>query len=162
MALIDTALTMHSAGYAVLPVRPDGSKDLERFVSKVYLAPSGCWIWLAGTSKRQGYGQFQLDGRKQPAHRAAWQLLIGEIPEGASLDHLCRVRRCVRPLHLDPVDTRTNLLRGFTLAAANVAKTRCPQGHPYNEENTLKKLGGKSRGCRECNRQYLARRRAAA
>lgn len=158
MSLLDAALDLAAHGCAVVPVRTDGT--WQRFAEKVYPAPSGCWIWLGGCSQRQGYGQFQMDGRKQPAHRAAWQLMVGEIPQALPLDHLCRVHRCVRPLHLQPVDTRTNLLRGFTLAASNARRTHCPQGHPYDETNTLRK--GRSRGCRECNRMSCARRRAIA
>ena len=62
-------------------------------------------------------------------------------------------------MHVEPVTTRENLLRGETLAAANVAKTHCPQGHAYTNNNILWKRGGRTRACRECNRIYLAKRR---
>jgi hypothetical protein len=76
-----------------------------------------------------------------------------------TIDHLCRVRHCVNPDHLEAVTCRENLLRGETLQAANVAKTECPQGHPYDEENTYVYPNGR-RDCRTCNAAACARYRA--
>lgn len=90
----------------------------ERFWAKVQ--PTGfCWEWIASL-KPNGYGQFSpRPGRVAYAHRYAYELLVGPIPTGADLDHLCRNRRCVNPDHLDPVDRRTNLLRSpITLSGA--------------------------------------------
>jgi hypothetical protein len=69
------------------------------------------------------------------------------------LDLLCRNRRCVNPAHLEPVTTRQNLLRGETFQAANAAKTECPQGHPYDDDNTYPIPNGGGRGCRKCRRE---------
>jgi hypothetical protein len=108
---------------------------------------------LAGP-KSDGYGLFYLTrngrGTTIHAHRYAWQLLIGPIPDGLQLDHLCRTRSCVNVFHLEPVDGRTNTLRGLTLAAANLAKTHCPQGHEYDAANTYRPPGSTSRECRAC------------
>ncbi|MBO0885095.1 MAG: HNH endonuclease [Mycobacterium sp.] len=87
---------------------------------------------------------------QHPAHRIAYTWLVGPIPEGFDLDHLCRVRSCVNPAHLEPVPRRTNLLRGRTIPAANAAKTHCPHGHPYDDTNTVRNKTG--RLCLACRR----------
>lgn len=72
--------------------------------------PNGCWLWT-GTIERTGYGRFWLGGRQEIAHRASYALLIGPIPEGLTIDHLCRVRACVNPDHLEPVTLAENIRR---------------------------------------------------
>lgn len=111
-------------------------------------ARDGCWIWTAALD-RDGYGRCRRDGGKR-AHRVAYEELIGPIPEGLVIDHLCRVRACVNPAHLEPVANLDNLMRGQTLAAINAAKTHCPRGHEYTSENTQRKSNG-SRICRTCS-----------
>lgn len=71
---------------------------------------TGCWEWVAGTS--WGYGQFSLQGGNIQAHRYAYELLVGPIPEGLDIDHLCMCRRCVNPAHLEPVTRGENNVRG--------------------------------------------------
>lgn len=112
-----------------------------------------CWEW-AGSHDKQGYSR---TGRAL-AHREVYKLLVGPIPEGTELDHLCRNRGCVRPKHLEPVDHRTNVLRGQGLAAQQARRTHCPQGHPYDEENTYLSPKGK-RDCKTCRRAGDRRRR---
>ena len=123
----------------------------------------GCWLWTASVTD-MGYGRFNpttsSKGRKVGAHRYAYELLVGPIPPGLMLDHICHDpatcaggrtcphRRCVNPSHLVPVTCRENLLRGATLAAANAAKTHCPQGHPYAGSNLRMYKG--ERDCRAC------------
>ncbi|MBO0884191.1 MAG: HNH endonuclease [Mycobacterium sp.] len=85
------------------------------------------------------------------AHVFAYELLVGPIPTGMQLDHLCRNRSCVNPDHLEPVSQRVNLLRGATQPAFNTAKTHCPQGHPYEGDNLAFNRDG-SRFCRTCSR----------
>lgn len=104
---------------------------------------------------RDGYGQLKVkrpDGREgtERAHRVVYELMVGPIPEGMILDHLCRNRWCVRPDHLEPVTHRTNIFRGEGLAPANAAKTHCPQGHEYSPENTYAYNDGRVRMCRRC------------
>lgn len=109
----------------------------------------GCWLWLRSNNGK-GYGQFVIDGKKHYAHRYAYELIKGVIPKGMTLDHLCRNPYCVNPAHLEPVSNRTNLLRGNTIFALNVAKTHCPHGHPYDLLNTYLYRG--DRYCRKCLR----------
>jgi hypothetical protein len=108
-------------------------------------------------SKRTGYGKFWRDGKTVSAHRVAYELFVGPIPAGMQIDHLCRNRLCVRPEHLQLATVRENLLRGNTHAAANAAKTHCPAGHPYDEQNTYRPPDG-SRMCKECMRAKDRRR----
>ena len=124
---------------------------------------TGCWLWTASDNGR-GYGTFRVGEKMVRAHRYAYERWVGPIPKGLQLDHLCRVRCCVNPDHLEAVTCQENLLRGETVPAANAAKTHCPQGHEYNEENTYVYLNGR-RHCRTCqadaNVRYRARKAAA-
>lgn len=129
-----------------------------RLISHVEKGPGGCWLWTAQLDKG-GYGKVKLDGRPWMAHRAAYTLLVGPIPAGLTLDHLCRVRNCVNPDHLEPVTLKENLMRGRTPAALNSAKTACPQGHPYDEHNTYRWRG--RRMCKKCQRASTRRWRQA-
>ena len=70
-----------------------------------------CWDWLGG--KSNGYGRFWVEGRLVQAHRWAYETMVGPIPEGLTLDHLCRVRYCVNPSHLEPVTLGENIRRSF-------------------------------------------------
>ena len=116
---------------------------LERWESKVDKTES-CWIWTAAMCKR-GYGSFWYNGQMRPAYRVGYELLVGPIPKGLELDHLCRNPSCVNPDHLEPVTHKVNMSRGeFAM------KTHCPKGHPYSGHNLkLKKNGG--RDCRACH-----------
>lgn len=129
----------------------------DRFWSKVDRSnPDGCWPWI-GYRNAGGYGRFHW-GRTQQVHRIAYELLVGPIPDGLDLDHLCRNRGCVNPAHLEPVTNRENILRGQTLPASEIMRTECPYGHPYTPENTYTNPRGQ-RHCRTCRRieRYLRR-----
>ncbi len=130
---------------------------MERFWSKVDKSGE-CWEWTA-SKMSAGYGQFSLDGRLWLAHRVAYELLVGEIPEGLQIDHLCRNRACVNPDHLEAVTQQTNTLRGEAPSAANARKTHCDSGHPFDEANTYIKPDG-ARDCRVCHRERVRRHRA--
>lgn len=132
-----------------------------RFWAKVDVRSADeCWLWTASTNTA-GYGQFWLDTRQLGAHRVAYEALVGPIPDGLQIDHLCRVKNCLNPAHMEPVTQRVNLLRGDTVPAANAVKAHCPQGHPYDAANTYH--WRRQRRCRECNRhrqrEYMARKR---
>ena len=118
-----------------------------------------CWLWT-GVLTSGGYGQMSVNGVQKYVHRLIWEELIGPIPAGYDVDHLCRVRNCVNPDHLDPVTRRENLSRGV----GHGTRAYCPQGHPYNKKNTYRYPDG-SRYCRVCRREGMRRlkeRRKAA
>lgn len=126
-----------------------GSRAIEsRFWAKVEKTDT-CWLWTAYV-RRDGYGTFGVSGQKLMAHRVSYECLTGSIPSGLQLDHLCRVRHCVNPAHLEPVTLQINISRGLAGAHQRI-KTHCPQGHQYNEENTYHYADG-SRHCRTCQR----------
>lgn len=118
-----------------------------------------CWLWLK-SKYLSGYGVIAINSRATPAHRVSYQEFIGPIPEGLQLDHLCRVRHCVNPEHLEPVTQRENILRApYTAIDLQREKTHCPQGHSYIGENLYiaPKTGG--RGCRVCRSSHASRYR---
>ena len=132
----------------------------ERLASKIRRCwITGCWDWAA-YRLYNGYGRYRLDGRIQYAHRVVYAALVGPIPPGLDIDHLCRNRGCVNPAHLEAITRRENTLRGKTLPAAQVARTHCPQGHPYSGENLYVAPDG-HRKCCACTRARRAERRAA-
>ena len=121
---------------------------------------SGCWLWIGRIHHQSGYGVFKHEGRTQQAHRVSYVLSGREIPAGLVIDHLCRVRSCVNPAHLEPVTLAENTRRGEN-ACRN--KTHCPSGHSYMGTN-LRLVRGE-RHCRRCaalaSARYRARKRAA-
>ena len=121
---------------------------VERFWKKVKKTRNGCWLWIAATSK--GYGQFSINRIMRPAHRIAYELLVGKIPKDLTLDHLCRNRACVKPNHLEPVTSVENMLRGNGWSGRNHQKTHCLRGHPLIPENLAKRKN--RRACKLCIR----------
>lgn len=126
----------------------------ERIAEKIRIDISGCWEWTA--SRRGGYGQVRWQGGTPGAHVVVYRLLMGEIPAGLQLDHLCRNRGCVNPEHLEPVTQRVNVLRGIGSAAENARKVACIHGHRFTAENTYVGRDG-HRQCRTCQRAALRR-----
>lgn len=113
----------------------------------------GCWLW--GKGKR--YGQIRTDdGGHVGVHRFAYELLVGRIPDGLEVDHLCFIPRCVNPAHLEAVTQEENTRRR---RSRHRHTTECPHGHPYNEANTFYDRFGHRR-CRACNRARAAARAA--
>lgn len=105
---------------------------------------SGCHLWQGATTD-QGYGVISIDGVLQLVHRVVYRLHYGTIRAGYEIDHLCRVRRCGNPEHLEEVTKAVNLERG-----EQQQRTHCPQGHPYDEKNTAYVGRYRSRRCRAC------------
>lgn len=119
-----------------------------RFFSKVRVEESGCWVWTAATSSN-GYGKFGIGPRVLLTHRVSFELLRGPIPLGMQLDHVCRVKTCVNPAHLEPVTTQENTRR------YRETVTHCARGHAFSGENVFLRNCGRylKRCCRICQRQ---------
>ena len=124
----------------------------ERFSQKIS-ADGACWIWTAKKND-EGYGHVRYEGRTRLTHRVTYELLVGPVPDGLVLDHLCNTPPCVNPAHLEPVTQAENVRR-----AAPAQKTACANGHPYTPENTYLRpeKGGGRRDCRTCIRERVRR-----
>lgn len=123
------------------------------------ITESGCWIWMASVNAC-GYGLMNINGRTVSAHRTSYEAFVGPIPQGLHLDHLCRVRCCINPTHLEPVTSKENCQR-----SARCTATHCRYGHEFTPENTFVFAAGK-RSCKECARkrarEYQRRKSASA
>jgi hypothetical protein len=127
----------------------------ERFWDKAMPCPmSGCWLWVGST--RRGYGQAWSGDTVSPAHRYAYEAAHGALPSGTVLDHLCRIRCCVNPAHLEPVSDRVNVRRGNSPSAVNARKTHCKYGHALTPDNTYVWPSG--RACKTCKQSQNSRR----
>lgn len=120
-----------------------------------------CWQWQ-GSLTADGYGRFThraLNPYTRRAHREMWEQANGEaIPGGMVIDHLCRNRRCINPLHLEVVTVEENARRSIEWNA-NRAKTHCPSGHEYDTDNTYTHPRTGQRACRACHRRWANERR---
>ena len=144
-----------------------------RFWEKVDLS-GDCWMWRASTYAN-GYGQFTVLGVPFKAHRWAYQMLVGRIPTGMQLDHVCHTRaencvsddtclhrRCVNPAHLEPVTPRENTRRGQGAAGRYARRTHCQRGHAFDVANTRYTRAEGARICRRCHAINEHARRAKA
>lgn len=123
---------------------------------KIVVCPTGCWIWAAAINEF-GYGVAfpKAEGRTRLAHRVTYQMLNGTIPEGLQIDHLCRIRNCVNPSHMELVTPRENTLRGAVACGPlRERKKFCSKGHPRLHFN----YGGRETfSCKECPRENYRR-----
>ena len=122
----------------------------QRIMRLVAVTNSGCWQWT-GAINRHGYGKLTVNAKTAQAHRVSYELFRGAIPNGLSIDHLCRNRACANPAHMEPVETRTNTLRGISHVAARAIQTHCKHGHEFTAENTY--LWRTSRICKACAKE---------
>jgi hypothetical protein len=135
-------------------------------MNKVEKLESGCWQWKSGVLPT-GYGSVSMrhpngGWQMKLAHRVSYELFVGPIPEGLTIDHLCRNRTCVNPAHLETVTFKENVLRGDGPTARRARQTTCMRGHPLEGANLrLTKEGW--RNCRTCDafRQMANYRRQA-
>lgn len=130
-----------------------------RISERLSVADDGCWLWTGGNFTRNGYARIWVDNRRVMVHRLLYEIAYGPIADGLVLDHLCRVRRCVNPAHLEEVTSGENVLRGEGASAVNARRTHCVNGHPFDQANTYERPNG-NRACRTCRRE--ARRRCDA
>lgn len=157
----------HTRGTVAPRVEPT---DAERFMAQVDKQQNDCWHWT-GHIGESGYGQFRLGGKYPRAHRAAYKLFIGPIPDGLQVDHDCHNqdlncndgpdcphRRCVNPAPLVARTALQNIMAGRTPAAKNAAKTHCDHGHEFTAANTYVYPNGR-RACRRCMAIHDAERR---
>lgn len=146
-------------------VRPNARALEDRLWSKVdrdgpipEFAPElgPCWLWT-GSLNANGYGTIHRGDRQAGTHRVVVELNGESIPEGHEVDHLCRVRHCVNPAHLEVVTKAENIRRGFSPPGMNSRKTHCPKGHLLDGDNLLNIDDGR-RHCRICNGDRYRRR----
>lgn len=124
----------------------------DNIAAKIDFGP-GCWLWMGATQTR-GYGSAALNGRTHLAHRLVYELLVGPIPTGLTLDHLCYVKRCVNPNHLEPVTAVENKRRETS------SRTHCLRGHELAGAN-LRVNGNGHRSCKTCLADKRAERALA-
>lgn len=128
----------------------------KRIADKIeQITESGCWIWR-GRCLPTGYGISWYDKKRIYAHRLMYQLFIGPIADTLTIDHLCRVRCCVNPHHMEAVTQGQNTLRGNSFSGINARRTHCPQAHPYSQDNTYTDPTG-ARHCKICKRAAFLR-----
>jgi hypothetical protein len=151
----------------VIPERLLPKPDpIDRFWRRVDRSggPDACWPWTAAINGG-GYGSVGWEGKTLAAHRIAYRLVMGTVPDGMDLDHLCHTRdtscaggktcphrRCANPAHLEPVPNLVNVMRGRSPHAEAARRTHCAQGHEFTPENTRVYASRKQRVCLTCKR----------
>lgn len=134
-------------------MKPRESNPEQRFIARVAFSdePDGCWEWRGAL--RHGYGRIRANGKENLVHRYAYELIVGPIPDGLVIDHLCCNTKCVNPAHMEPVTRRINTLRGTAPPAVAARKSHCLRGHPLSGSNARINDRG-HRACRECDRLH--------
>lgn len=139
------------------------AKPIKERIESLVKRVNGCWEWQ-GRLTKQGYGQTSTGSRTDNtratriAHRVSYETFVGEIPEGLTIDHLCRNRACVNPDHLEAVTIKENVRRGNPLWKQEMARTHCPQGHEYTTSNVY--LSGRNKTSRSCKTCMKSRSKA--
>ena len=151
---------------APAPAASSTQKDRDRLWSYALADGSGCWVWQLALSE-SGYGRIWVGDKALRPHRFAYEIVKGPIPEELELDHLCRLRACINPNHLEAVTHLENMRRGEAPPPPRYAlRAYCKRGHAFTKANTYITPTRSARGCRACNRvavaRYAARKRANA
>ena len=131
--------------------------QVARLVARSAPSPTGCWIWQGAVTKA-GYAEAFVGGKVRYVHRVVYESQVRDIEPMMTLDHLCRVRNCINPDHLEPVTLKENVLRGASRAAQAARRNHCAQGHPYGPTPYIHPSGG--RRCRICENAWLRTARA--
>lgn len=138
-------------------VRPEEREKAQAaFDARYTVRDNGCWEWT-GSDNGNGYGRMIMGSRKlgtrreMYAHAIAYELLVGRVPDGMVIDHLCRNRLCVNPAHLEVVTNEENIRRGEWAPLTLAQRDKCSHGHPFSAENTAYSSDG-ARVCRTCYR----------
>lgn len=118
---------------------------------RILRLPGPCWVWT-GAKNPRGYGNIGYQGKTYKAHRFVYERLVGPIPEGMTLDHLCFNSLCVNPEHLEPCTNAENNRRGTSLSAMRARQTHCVRGHEFTPDNTYIRPGRGGRRCKTCDR----------
>jgi HNH endonuclease len=122
----------------------------ERLLARVRIV-NDCWQWT-GPVNDEGYARIRVPGHiaKWAIHRASYEVFVGPIPDGLTIDHLCRNPSCINPQHLEPVTMEVNIRRGFGIGMKNAAKTACYKGHPYVAGSYIIEQVGNGTTARRC------------
>lgn len=128
----------------------ESSPQGERHPVGYVICENGCWDWV-GAHTPKGYGRYHYKKQYKAAHRVLYESVNGPVPDGLTIDHLCRNRGCVNPAHLEPVTMRENILRGESFAAVGARQTHCKHGHLLAGDNVLRQrvTGRRCRTCRQ-------------
>lgn len=118
-------------------------------VKEITVDANGCWLY-SHVCMSTGYGRVRWQGRRTTTHRVTWEHYVGPIPEGRQIDHLCRVRACCNPLHLEVVDQRTNVRRGESPSTVTARSGVCQRGHSMADAYHAPGSGKYS--CRSCTK----------
>ena len=130
-----------------IPITDDDGNRLP----SMFVDANGCWIWTRSTDGK-GYacssrGPFGASSKR--VHKAIWEEFNGPMPDGLQSDHLCRVRCCVNPAHIEAVTSSENNRRSMAPTGTNSRKTICIKGHALSGDNLIIKSDG-NRECRTC------------
>lgn len=130
----------------------------EDVLRRIHVTDYGCWLWM-GERNSHGYGRVSWRAQRMLVHRLVYEQVVGPVPDGLVIDHLCRVTDCCNPAHLEPVTQQENMRRGdHSTNHRNRLKRECMHGHPLSGDNLYVTSTG-NRQCKECKRQ---RKRMAA
>jgi hypothetical protein len=130
--------------------------DRER-LNASFVENEGCWLWQKGKTER-GYGRMHFRGKNWKAHRVAYTLFVGEIPEGMTVDHLCMAPACVNPAHFRLLSLSANMRLSNRRCLAFSTRTHCDKGHPFSGDNLYRSKEG-ARVCKACRNEYAQKYR---